>query len=229
MFGQIRDAILAFLAQYELPTLLTLIFVEEMGVPLPLPTDVLIAYVGAQHARDPLYALLVIATVSVAVTAGSSVLYAVSNRGGPRVVGFLTRVLHLKPERIEKMRDWFGRRGAWGIILGRLIPGLRTPTTVMAGLVGVPYRVYVPATFAAAVIWSTVFYFAGDAFGRLFEPLAGIIGVEPGRLFGLVVIAFALAALVFSLPPRWRIPPFLTRRRRGAAAVPVRDEAKAEQ
>ncbi len=228
MFEQIKNAILMFLDQYELPTLLILIFIEELGLPLPLPSDVLIAYAGARHGRDPVNALLVIGTVSLAVALGSSVLYEVSRRGGPRVVRILSKVLHLKPERVEKLQGWFQRRGAWGIVLGRLIPGLRIPTTVMAGLAGVPYRVFIPATCFAAVLWSTIFYFAGNAIGRLFEPIAGIIGAEPGRLFGLLVILAGVAALVFSLPPRWRVPPFLTRRRRGPASVGPRDEATTE-
>ena len=181
MFEQIKNAILTFLDQYELPTLLVLIFIEELGLPLPLPSDVLIAYAGARHGRDPVNALLVIATVSLAVALGSSVLYEVSKRGGPRVVRLMSKVLHLKPERVEKLQGWFHKRGAWGIVLGRLIPGLRIPTTVMAGLAGVPYRVFIPSTCFAAVLWSTVFYFAGDAIGRLFEPIAGYIGAEPGR------------------------------------------------
>lgn len=229
MFEQLRDAILGFLVQYEIPALFLLVFVEEMGVPLPLPSDALIAYAGARNGRDPLRAAMVIGTVSLAAALGSSVLYIVSRKGGPTVVRVLSKVLHLKKERIVRMEQWFRKGGAAAIIIGRLIPGLRIPITVMAGLVGVPYRVFVPSTFAAAIIWAVVLFFAGDALGRLWQPIAGVIGAEPGRLFGLVVILAGVAALLFSLPPRWRVPPFLTRRRRGAAPVPPRDEATTEQ
>ncbi len=228
MLGHLKDLVLHFLAVYELPTLFVLVFFEEMGAPLPLPSDTLIAYAGATHGHTLLNALMVIGTVSLAATLGSSVLYLVCHKGGPAVVGRLTKILHLHPDRVERLEGWFKQRGAAAIIVARLIPGLRIPATVMAGLANVPYHVFVPGTAVAAVIWSTFYYFVGDALRGLWTPVVGLIYAEPGRLWGLLLIVAVLLALWFSLPTRWHPLTFL-RRRRGAAHLPTVEEITPER
>lgn len=57
------------------------------------------------------------------------------------------------------------------MILGRLIPGLRIPTTIMAGLSGMPYRQFVSSALPAALIWSGAFYLVRWAAGRAGPPL----------------------------------------------------------
>jgi len=219
--GHLREVVFHFLTIFELPTLFVLVLIEEMGLPLPLPSDTLIAYAGAVHRHSVPNALAVIGVVSIACTLGSSVLYVVCRKGGPKVVSRLTKFLHLHPDRIARLESWFQRRGAVAIIVARLIPGLRIPATVMAGLANVPYRVFVPGTAAAAVIWSTFYYFLGGALRGLWRPIVGrLSGTEPGRLWGLLVILLILLALWFSLPSRRWFGSFM-RRRRGITHVQI--------
>ncbi len=63
------------------------------------------------------------------------------------------------------MRPWLARRGGLAIIPGRLIPGLRIPTTVVAAAFNVPLRVFLPAVATAAVVWGT-FYIVLGAIGQ---------------------------------------------------------------
>lgn len=224
--GHFREVVFHFLTIFELPTLFVLVLIEEMGLPLPLPSDTLIAYAGAVHQHSVPNAIAVIGVVSLACTLGSSVLYVVCRKGGPKVVNKLTKFLHLHPDRIARLESWFHRGGALAIIAGRLIPGLRIPTTVMAGLADVPYRVFVPGTAAAAVIWSTFYYFVGGAIRGLWRPVVSrLSGTEPGRLWGLLVILLILIALWFSLPSRrWLASITRNRSRRGAARLPAPEE-----
>jgi len=51
LFSLLKDALLAFFAAHEYPTLFGLITIEEAGVPLPLPGDMLVALAGASAHR----------------------------------------------------------------------------------------------------------------------------------------------------------------------------------
>jgi len=195
LFGYLRHALLALFVVHEFPVLFGLILVEEVGLPLPLPGDTLIAYAGSLPGRSPLSAVAVIAVVALAAALGSSLLYLLARRGGPRVVARLQRLLHLRPERIARMQASFLRRGALAIVVGRLIPGLRTPTSVMAGLSGVPYRVFMPSTTVAAIIWAAFYYFAGSALGRLWAPLTDWVGEETEQVASVAVFVIALVAV----------------------------------
>jgi len=202
LFRHLQHLLLALFVAHEFPMLFGVILVEEMGVPLPLPGDTLIAFAGGQAGHSPFQAVLVIATVALAAALGSSALYLLARRGGPGVVEKLQRFLHLHPARVARMQVWFRERGAVAIVLGRLIPGLRTPTSVMAGLSGVPYRVFVPSTALAAIIWAAFYYFAGSALRRLWAPFADWAGEEPEQVAGVVVFLIALAIAWFWLRQR---------------------------
>lgn len=184
--------LLSLFAAYEFPTLFGLILIEEMGLPLPVPGDVLIAYAGGRTGRAPLEAAAVIGTVALATALGSSVLYLVARRTGSAILTVMHRFLHLRPERVVRMQTWFHERGAFAIVLGRLIPGLRIPTSIMAGVSAVPYRVFVPSTVVAAVIWSAFYYFAGAALHQLWTPAKDWVLGEPEEVATLVIFGLAL-------------------------------------
>ena len=154
------SAFLAFYSSHELPGLFLFILLEEAGVPLLLPGDTLIV-AAARKGPDPQAGLLVIGVAALAASIGSSLLYAMLRRGGRPLLKRFERFLHLNEERISRMESWFRRHGAAAIVIGRLIPGLRMPTSAMAGLFAVPYRVFAPATVVAALLWSALYFFAG--------------------------------------------------------------------
>ena len=194
LFKILSQTILTLFAAYEFPTLFGLIFIEEMGLPLPLPGDVLIAYAGGRSGHTPVNAVIVIGVVALAATFGSFLLYLFTRHSGPRVIAKLHRVLHLRPERIAYTQGWFRRHGPVAIVLGRLIPGLRTPTSVMAGVANVPARVFVPSSALAAVIWSAFYYFAGTALHRLWAPLKDWAGEDPEQALSMVIFGVAIIA-----------------------------------
>jgi membrane protein DedA with SNARE-associated domain len=114
----------------------------------------------------------VISVATAAVFLGSSLLYAAMRRGGRAALARYGRFVRLPPQRVERMERWFLRRGRLAVFLGRLIPGLRIPTTVMAGLSGMPYHRFVGSALPAALIWSGEFYLLGWAARRAGPPMA---------------------------------------------------------
>jgi len=186
--------VFALFDAYKYPTLFALIFIEELGVPLPLPGDVVVAYAGSQVHRTPLDALAIIGTVALAVTLGSSLLYLVARHYGSAVLTRFGPFLHLNPARVTRMEQWFAKRGAAAIVLGRLIPGLRIPTTIMAGVSRVSYRTFVPGTIVAAVIWSALYYYAGAALHRAWTPAMVWAREEPEQVVSVAVLIVVLVA-----------------------------------
>ncbi len=194
----LREDFTAFYAAHEYPALFGLIVIEEMGLPLPLPSDTLIAYSGTLERHSWVNALVVIGIVALAAAIGSSVLYYIARRGGTQLLDRLTRVriLHLDHKRIARMQTSFQRHGPIAIIVGRLIPGLRIPTSVVAGLAGVPYRVFAPSTALAAVIWAAFYYYLGEAAGRALNPVWGWATRGWHRYVGILVVFALIVALI---------------------------------
>lgn len=162
----LTHTVIHLLHVYGIWGLFGLLLIEEAGVPLPAPGDTLIALAGAQPERTVAYTIEVLALCTLAVFLGSSALYWVMRLGGRSFLSRYGRYLHLSQQRLDRMEVWLTQRGTLAIIVGRLIPGLRVPTTVMCGLTGVPYRVYGPSAALAGLIWSGLYFLLGALLRR---------------------------------------------------------------
>jgi membrane protein DedA with SNARE-associated domain len=168
---ELVHAFLAWYALHELPGMFVFLLIEEAGIPLLLPGDTLVIAAGARD-HTLLSAVLVCAVAASATVGGSSLLYAVVRRKGRPFLDRFGRYLHLNESRIDTLERWFRRHGAAAIVVGRIVPGMRTPTTIMAGLFGVPYRTFAPATTVAGVIWALMYFYLGLGLERAWRHMA---------------------------------------------------------
>ncbi len=208
----ITHFVLHLLHVYGVYALFALLVVEEAGVPLPAPGDTLIALAGAQPHRTLPYTIEVLGLCSLAVFIGSSALYWVMRLGGRGFLNRYGRLLHINQQRLDRMESWIVQRGTLGIIIGRLIPGLRVPTTVMCGLSGVPYRVYAPSAALAGLIWSAFYFMLGAVLQRRMSLLTsytvGLLDTVGDStlltaLSAALLLVFALGA--WGIYRRWRV------------------------
>lgn len=193
VLDDVAGRLTALLPRYGLLAPFGLLFLEEAGIPLVLPGDVLLMYLGHSLPDSVLAWGITWLALLICVVAGSSVLYFVARRWGrPLAKGRVGAVLHLTPARLERAERWFQRWGPWTIIFGRHVIGCRVPVTVVAGICGVRYPIFALSVAVSAAPWIVLFLFLGSAFGdtvqRLFGQhhttsllaLAAVLGVAAG-------------------------------------------------
>ncbi len=209
------QVIAGFYLAHEFLALFLLLLIEEAGIPLPIPGDALVAWAGARHARAPGSTLEVLAVSSAGVFIGSTLLYTLMRRRGRPLLDKFGRYLHLSGKRLDRMERWFRRHGLVAILCGRMIPGLRIPTTVMAGLSEVPYRTYALACAITAVAWAALYFYLGEVLQR---PMTYITTRVLGRLDTVSdwLILVIVLALVAAVATTW----YLRRRARQRNAPP---------
>ena len=148
--------------------LFLILFVEEGGIPLPLPGDIFIAATSALPKSN--YFLIVLAVI-FATLAGSTILFTVAQKIGHPLIFKYGSKIRITPEKIKKIEKWFGKYGGWAIVVGRLIPGLRIVTPIVAGLFGVSYKTFWLYTAIAAFIWANIYYVLGRFFGSVLSDI----------------------------------------------------------
>jgi membrane-associated protein len=173
-FVDLRDWFAGILRHFGATASLALLYIEESGVPLPVPGDVYVIYLG--HLAAGYWPRLIgywLAIIGV-VAAGSTNLYWISRRWGVKLIEHpLARVFHLEPARLEKAKVWFDRWGVLAMIFGRHIPGFRVPLTVVAGTLKFPYRLFVPSVAVSTAIWAGAFLLIGDKLGGAIARFSG--------------------------------------------------------
>jgi membrane-associated protein len=147
-----------------------LIYIEESGVPLFIPGDAFLLYVG--HRLPHNFPILFAAWLgfTLAVTLGATNLYLLSRRYGRRLLQHrIARFLELTPSRLDRAEEWFARWGPWTLIFGRHIPGFRVPLTVAAGILKLRYGIFAISVAISSAAWAGVFLLLGVLFGDSLE------------------------------------------------------------
>jgi membrane protein DedA with SNARE-associated domain len=164
-----------------------LLFVEEAGLPIMLPGDVMVMYAGYQVSLESLEYWQALLGCVMAVTAGASILYGISRRYGVTLIARYGHFVHCPPERIESVRPIMTRWGVLAVIFGRHIPGMRVPITVLAGILRFPYPLFVGGVAISTTIWAGFFLAVGIRLGPAVEGLT-----HPHGLIWLALIAAVL-------------------------------------
>jgi membrane-associated protein len=185
------------LRQFGLVAAFALLYAEESGVPMPMPGDVFVMYVG-HHAGHSLLTWLAAWTGLIAVVVlGASNLYWISQRWGRSIVEHrLAKLLHLTPARIDRAERWFARYGVWTLVFGRHVPGLRVPLTVAAGIFRVRYRVFIASVAISTAVWAGFFMTLGAVFGGRIGQLLRLHREGYVILPAAIVLTFCLYLLI---------------------------------
>jgi membrane protein DedA with SNARE-associated domain len=189
---EFADALLAFSRDHLYAALVLLLFIEEAGIPLPVPGDTIILLAGAEVSNGQASAPTVVSLVVAATMCGSSILYWVSRLGGMTVLGRLCRFAHIREERVESVGRWLRRHTGPVIVFGRLTPGFRTITSIAAGTFGISYLPFLVYTTISATIWAILYLTLGAAISDFYRTVAAYL-FRPSPL-ALGLLAFALSA-----------------------------------
>jgi membrane protein DedA with SNARE-associated domain len=191
----IGSLVVGLLNRFGAAACLALLYIEESGIPLPVPGDFYVAFMGRLNAGSMLRLLLAWLAIIAVVVAGATNLYWLARRWGPALLRHpvASRLLHLDERRLEKAHAWFDRWGPWAIIFGRHIPGFRIAITVIAATAGVPYRVFAPSVVVSTAIWAGIGLWLGATVGAAI----GNVLFDRGWIYfvglGLVIVVLAIA------------------------------------
>jgi membrane protein DedA with SNARE-associated domain len=187
----IRD----YLDRYGYLVGFALIYIEESGVPLFIPGDGFLLYVG--HRLPFNFPILFAAWVgfTLAVTLGATNLYLLARRYGRRLLDHrIAKFLHLTPARLDRAEVWFKRWGPWTLIFGRHILGFRVPLTVAAGLLKLPYGIFAISVAISSAAWAGAFLLLGAFFGDSVErSIRSNPYLYAGVSVGVIVLIVAVA------------------------------------
>src|SRR5579863_1126249 len=113
-----------FLVQYGLLALFVLLFVKSIGVPVPIPADLLILGAAARAAQGKLVVWQVCVVVLLAVILGSLIQFVLASGPGRSVLYRFGRYIGLTPARLDAASKRIKQGSIIGVTTGMLIPGV---------------------------------------------------------------------------------------------------------
>lgn len=152
------------------------------------------------HVGPGLTAYLVLASAgTIGYLAGGIVGWVIGYRGGRQLVLHHGDSIHLTPKQLERAEHWFDRWGTMAVLIGRVIPFVRSFISIPAGIFEMPLLTYVVLTLIGSAIWAFSLAGLGWALG------ASYTNVDHAITYLEYAIVLAIA-LMIALPfvPRLR-------------------------
>lgn len=181
------------------PGLLGLLLAMEAGLPVPVPSDLVMLLLGERVSAGALPLWLAMVALEVVALAGTAALFLAARGPGRSLLARFGPRLGLTGPRLDRATELLERRGWAAMATGRATPGLRTVTVVGAASSGIRMGRALPAL----VLGSSLFLQAHLLLGYALGPAAREL-LEQARLPVLVVAAVALAVVVALLLARRR-------------------------
>ncbi len=185
----ISPVIVDYISKYGYFTIFVLVFVQELGIPPPVPNELLLLFYGYLSSIGQLNFFIVFLTVVVADFSGTTVLYALFYNFGDAILKKISRFVSLGT--IDKLKKKLSKRQRWAIFVGRLLPYVRGYTSVAAGLLKIPPKLFISTVIISAAIWSGGYVTLGRILGGQWTIVASRIGSS--RTATIVTIAILLA------------------------------------
>ncbi len=189
-------ATIEFLTRHGYIVLVSAIFAEQLGVPIPAAPTLLAmgALVGLGHFSF----LLSLLFASLASLAGDMAWYALGRRQGQSILKLLCR-LSLEPDHcVKRTYGLFGRYGEKGLLGSKFVPGFSMVAAPMAGLMRMnPWR-FALFDGTGGLLWAGSFLLAGYLLRSQLERAAERIsqaGSSIGVLIGAVLAIWAISQI----------------------------------
>jgi membrane protein DedA with SNARE-associated domain len=202
----------AFLDSYGVAAACAVMLIKAMGVPIPIPGDVILLATAARVAEGKVLLWLAFVGLLLALTLGGTVQFFLARGPARRMVVKYGHRLGLTEARLDRVAASVRRGGMLGIGLGVLTPGVRTAVIPACGLARVPLRLFVPGLTVGSAA-DLVLHFAIGFVGA--GILAAVVAPSP--------IAIVLLLMVVGLAA-WLVG---ARRRRASAEVALNAWAQA--
>ncbi len=182
------------MAAHDVLAPIILLFVEEMGVPVFISGDAILAYTGYTASRSQDNSLwLAVSVATIAILLGSSILFFASRKWGEFIILKLGRFLFIKESHIKRAEKLFAKYGVWTIIIGRHIPGMRIPITIFAATSGVSYLTFILSVFVTTILWAFFYLQVGMRYGGDIQHIfSKSVGLSVAIIVGIVLLIVAL-------------------------------------
>ena len=175
----------------------------------PIPSEVILPSAGFAAASGSMGLVSAIVWATIGSVVGALALYALGAWfGRARFYSLASKIPFVKEADIERAEAWFVRRGPLAVLLGRVVPVVRSLISIPAGIERMKLLPFTLYTAIGSALWNSVLIGAGYALGANWAIVEEWISRYQLIVFGLAGIALIV----------WVVRKWTARRPRESAA-----------
>lgn len=183
-----------FLTDYGLVAVFSIMLIKTIGVPIPIPGDLIILTAAVRVAQGKLVGWQVFFAILVALLLGGLIQFVLARGPGRGLLFRFGRYVGLTQPRIDATAEKIRQGGVLGLAASILVPGVRGAAIVASGLAVLPLRRFLLGLALGSLLFLSLHFFLGY--------LGGSALFELGRVFPLptsILLVLVLLIVVYAL------------------------------
>jgi membrane protein DedA with SNARE-associated domain len=205
VFSGLEDQIVTIVEKFGHLGIALLIIAETLFP--PIPSELILPLAGFMAAQGHLTPLGVMVAATLGSVAGSLILYGVAHWfGRERMHAFIRRFgrfFLLKETDLDRSEEWFNRHSGKAVLIGRLVPVVRSLISLPAGITRMPLGVFILYTAIGSAIWNGLLVGAGWTLGNRWHHVSEYFAYIEYVVIAAVLLA--VLAFVWSRRGQWRV------------------------
>lgn len=154
-FGELSDKLIAL----GYPAMFLGLVLEGMGI--PFPGEAALTFFGFAAAEHRFTLWLVVLLCSAGYLTGACTAYALSRGFGQSFTDGLLHIRLVSPAGMARTAHLLDKYGAFLLIPGRFLPGIRSLSAYVAGLGNMAFVTFLMYTICGSILWCTTWILLG--------------------------------------------------------------------
>jgi membrane protein DedA with SNARE-associated domain len=160
----------------------------------PIPSEVILPLAGYLASQDRVNLVAVTIAATVGSVVGALALYGLGTYlGDARLRRLIDRIPLVEQRDLDRAEGWFKRHGERAVLIGRIIPVVRSFISVPAGVERMPLPRFVLYTTLGSGVWNSIFIGLGYQLGARWTT----IGAYSDWINAVVIAAIVAAIALF--------------------------------
>lgn len=171
---------------------ITALIIGETVFP-PIPSEVILPLAGFTASRGDLTLPGVLLAATVGSVLGALILYAFGAWIGRERLYHLTnrfgRYFLISESDLDRADAWFSQHQAKAVVIGRLVPGVRSVISLPAGVTRMPLTTFTLYTTLGSLLWNSLLVGAGYVLGNQWDRVGGVVSWAQYVVIALILLA----------------------------------------
>ncbi|RZU77909.1 membrane protein DedA with SNARE-associated domain [Micromonospora kangleipakensis] len=161
----------------------------------PIPSEIVLAMAGYLSAEGRFNVVLIVLAATAGSLLGALVLYWLGAAlGEERLKRWLDHLPLVDRDDLEKADRWFERHGRWAVLIGRLVPVVRSLVSIPAGANRLPLGEFVLLTTLGSGVWNALIVGLGFALGSRWQQVdrySSWFNYAIFLVFGIMIVSWS--------------------------------------
>ena len=167
----------------------------------PIPSELIMPLAGYRASQGDANIVLIIVAGTIGSLAGGLFWYGIGRWIGEERLKSLAdrfgRWMTVSRHDIDKADEWFDRHGHKAVLLGRLVPTVRTLISIPAGLSEMAMARFLIYSGIGTAAWTTILALLGYALGSQYERVNAWLDPVSLAIVGLIVLIYLYRVVTF--------------------------------